>query len=62
MPYIQNQMKSDYNGMEGTQTSIPSNLHWPPLEGNLQDEHGKARKPAAVGSYNMYMGYRDKED
>ena len=39
-----------------------SNLHRPPLEGNLQNEHGKAVKSAAVASYNMLMGYRDKED
>jgi len=37
-------------------------LHQPPLAGNLQDENGKAGKLAVVASFNMHMGYRDKED
>ena len=51
-----------YSGMEGTYTIILNNLHQPPLTGNLQDEHGKVGKLAAVASFNMHMGYRDKED
>ena len=39
-----------------------TNIHDPPSEGNFQDEHGNAIKPAIVVDYNRHMGYVDKAD
>jgi hypothetical protein len=41
---------------------ILTNIHDPPREGNLRDEHGNAIKPAIVADYNRHMGYLDKAD
>jgi hypothetical protein len=39
-----------------------TNMHVPPAEDNLCDEHGNGIKPAIVTDYNMHMGYDDKAD
>jgi hypothetical protein len=39
-----------------------TNLHCPPPEGNICDEHGNALKPMIVHDCNRHMGYVDKSD
>jgi len=39
-----------------------TNIHDPSSEGNFQDEHGNAIKPAFVADYNRHMGCVDKAD
>jgi hypothetical protein len=41
---------------------ILTNIHDPPREGNLRDEHGNAIKLGIVADYNRHMGYVDKVD
>jgi hypothetical protein len=37
-----------------------TNVHVPPVEGNICDECGRAHKPATVEGYSQQMGYVDK--
>ena len=43
-------------------TSILTNMHSPPVEGNFTDDSGHPVKPRVVDDYNAYMGFVDKAD
>jgi hypothetical protein len=41
---------------------LPTNMHHPPANGNLCDQHGNAIKPEIIQDYNRHMGYVDLGD
>jgi hypothetical protein len=38
------------------------NMHRPPAEGNLCEEHGKVQKHVNVEDYSQHMAYIEEED
>jgi hypothetical protein len=41
---------------------IITNMHTPPVEGNVTKKSGHANKPCVIEDYNPYRGFVDKSD